>query len=77
MVEHLTRVTFDASGASADRLAAALVQRGFAVRRERDRVHADSTEVEGQDVKAYLRARGFAEREFQVFVEFARRFGFL
>jgi hypothetical protein len=77
MVDHLTRVTFDPCSARADELASALARRGFAVHRERDRVIADSTEVEGRDVKAYLCARGFADRDFQVFVEFVRRFGFL
>ncbi len=77
MVDHLTRVTFDAGAARADELAAALARRGFALRRERDRIVADSNEVEGQDVKTYLRACGFADREFQVFVEFVRKRGIL
>jgi hypothetical protein len=77
MVDHLTRVTADARFARADDLAAALAARGFEVRRERRRLVADSTEVEGQDVKTYLRARGFGDREYQVFVEFVRKWGIL
>ena len=77
MVDHLTRVTVDARAARADELARALADRGFDVRRERSRIVADSSEVEGQDVKAYLRGRGFEDREFQVFVEFVRKWGVL
>jgi hypothetical protein len=77
MVDHLTRVTADAGSARADALANALAERGFEVRRERRRIVADSSEVEGQDVKAFLRSRGFADREYQVFVEFVRKWGIL
>ncbi len=77
MVDHLTRVTVDARAARADEMAAALATRGFVVRRDARRIVADSTEVEGQDVKEYLRARGFEDREFQVFVEFVRKWGIL
>jgi hypothetical protein len=77
MVDHLTRVTVDAGAARAHALAAALAERGFDVRRERRRIVADSTEVEGQDVKAYLRKCGFEDREYLVFVEFVRKWGTL
>ena len=77
MVDHLTRVTVDGRSERAGELAAALVELGFQVRTDRDAVVADSTTVEGQQVKAYLRGRGFADREFQVFVEFVRRWGVL
>ena len=77
MVDHLTRVTVDARSARADELASALAELGFEVRRERRQVVADSTEVEGQAVKAYLRGRGFEDRESQVFVEYVRRWGVL
>jgi hypothetical protein len=77
MVDHLTRVTADVPAARADELAGALAGLGFAVRRGRRGWVADSTEVEGQAVKTYLRGRGFADREFQVFVEFVRRWGIL
>lgn len=77
MVDHLTRVYFDAAAPGAAALAAALARRGFALRRERHAVLAESTEVEGQEVKAYLRGCGFADRQFQVFVEFVRKGGIL
>jgi hypothetical protein len=77
MVDHLTRVTADARSAGAGDLAAALAAAGFAVRRERHRIVADSSAVEGQEVKTYLRGRGFADRDYQVFVEFVRRWGTL
>jgi hypothetical protein len=77
MVDHLTRVTFDPAAARAPELAAALADLGLEVRRERDRVVADSTRLEGQAVKAYLRGRGFADRDYQVLVEFVRRWGML
>ncbi len=77
MVDHVTRVTVDAAAVRAGELAIALGDLGFDVRRERARVVADSTTVEGQSVKAYLRGRGFSDREYQVFVEYVRRWGIL
>ncbi len=77
MVDHLTRVTVDGRSDRARKLAAALVELGFAVRGGPRGFVADSTAVEGQHVKAYLRGRGFADREFQVFVEYVRRWGVL
>lgn len=77
MVHHLTRVTIDVRSPRAEELARALSEHGFAVRRGPRRVVADSTEIEGQDAKAYLRGRGFADREYQVFVEFVRAWGVL
>jgi hypothetical protein len=77
MVDHLTRVTVDTRSPCAEDLAAALGELGFAVRRERRRIVADSSEVEGQETKTRLRERGFEDREYQVFVEFVRRWGIL
>jgi hypothetical protein len=77
MVDHLTRVTVDLRSPRAEALAAALAALGFEVRREARRVVADSTEVEGQVLKAQLRGRGFEDREYQVFVEFVRQWGIL
>lgn len=53
----------------------ALQERGFTLKFEKDRVVADSSEVEAQDAKAYLIARGFQDREFQVYLEYARKWG--
>ena len=77
MVDHLTRVTVDVRSPRAEAIAATLASAGFEVRRERGRLVADSTRVEGQAAKAYLRERGFEDREVQVFVEYVRRWGIL
>ena len=36
-----------------------------------------STEVEASAAKAYLRGRGFADREFRIVLEYQRRWGTL
>jgi hypothetical protein len=77
MVDHLTRISVDAGSPRAAELAAALAGLGFAVRWERSGFVADSTKVEGQVAKAYLRGRGFADREYGAFVEFVRKWGVL
>jgi hypothetical protein len=77
MVDHVTRVTVDARAARASELAAALGELGFAVRAGRRRIVAESTELEGQPLKAALRARGFEDRTYQVYVEYVRWWGFL
>lgn len=77
MVDHLTRITIDVRSPRADDLAAALAAGGFDVRRERRQIVADSTQVEGQAAKAFLRERGFEDREYQVFVEYVRKWGIL
>ena len=77
MVDHLTRITVHADGGRAAEMARALASRGFAVRLERRRFVAESDTVEAQEAKAYLRARGFEDREFQVFLEYVRRWGVL
>lgn len=77
MVDHLTRVTVPAGAIRARELAAALAELGFAVRSEGRRLVADSTAVEAQEAKRVLRARGFADREYQVFLEYVRRWGVL
>jgi hypothetical protein len=77
MVDHLTRVTVDATGARAEELLAALALWGFTVRRERRRVVADSTTVEAGEAKRALLELGFRDREFRVFLEYVRRWGVL
>jgi hypothetical protein len=77
MVDHLTRISVDVGSPRAAELAAALADLGFEVRRERSGFVADSTEVEGQAAKAYLRGRGFEDRAYRVFVEFVRKWGVL
>jgi hypothetical protein len=77
MVDHLTRVTVDSGAERAAEIVAALARHGFSVRREGDRLVADSDRVEAQDAKRYLRALGFRDREYQVFLEYVRAWGIL
>jgi hypothetical protein len=77
LVDHLTRVTVTADSARAGALAAALGELGFRVRRERDHIVADSPDVGGREVKDLLRARGFEDREYSIFLEYVRRWGML
>jgi hypothetical protein len=77
VVDHLTRVTVGGDPARARALGVALADLGFSVREGARGLVAESVVVEGQHVKAYLRGRGFADREFQVYVEYARRWGTL
>jgi hypothetical protein len=77
VVDHLTRVIVNASAPRAAALAGALAGFGFAVTRDRKRIVADSSTVGGREAKDLLRARGFADREYQVLVEYVRQWGFL
>ncbi len=66
--EHLARRT--------ERVAAmmdALAARGFTFKFEKDRVFADSVEMEAQEAKRYLLSQGFEDTEFQVLLEYARK----
>ena len=77
MVDHLTRVTVDLGAPRAEALAGALATLGFAVTRERKRIVADSSVVGGREAKDLLRARGFQDREYRIFVEYVRQWGIL
>ncbi len=60
----------------AERVAAmmdVLAARGFTFKFEKDRVFADSIEMEAQDAKRYLLTKGFEDTEFQVLLEYARK----
>ncbi|MDT8901786.1 hypothetical protein [Anaeroselena agilis] len=60
----------------AERVAAmmeALEARGFTFKFAKDRVFADSTEMEAQDAKRYLLSQGYEDTEFQVLLEYARK----
>ncbi len=64
----------------ADRAAAmmeALEAKGFTFKFEKDRIFADSNEMEAQEAKKYLISLGFADTEFQVLLEYARKWGVL
>ncbi len=77
MVDHLTRIVVDAREPRGADILRALAERGFSIRRERWRLVAESTVVEAQDAKRALLARGFRDREFQVQLEYVRRWGIL
>jgi hypothetical protein len=77
VVDHLTRITVDRREPRAEAIVRALAERGFSVRPERRRLVAESTSVEAQDAKRALLARGFRDREFQVYLEYVRQWGVL
>lgn len=51
----------------------ALAKQDFTFKFAKDRIFADSTEMEAQDAKKYLLSLGFQDSEFQVFLEYARK----
>jgi hypothetical protein len=67
----------EAGAPRAEVVAATLAVAGFTVRRERRRIVGESSLVGGREVKALLRARGFEDREYRIFVEYVRQWGFL
>ncbi len=77
MVDHLTRISVDVRAARAADLARALAAFGFTVRPEGRRLVAESDRVEALDAKRYLRSLGFADRDYQVFLEYVRQWGVL
>ncbi len=77
MVEHLTRITVDARSERAEELGRALAAHGFAVRRQRHRIVAESSVVEARAAKEHLRSLGFRDREYRVFLEYVRQWGIL
>ena len=77
MVDHLTSV-LPRPGLDAERVAAlgaALADLGFEQNDGRGRTVWTSTTVEARPAKAHLRARGFADRDFQIVLEYVRRWG--
>lgn len=52
-----------------------LEEQGFAFKMGKDCIYAISTEIEAQDAKEFLRAQGFYDNEFQVFLEYTRKWG--
>jgi hypothetical protein len=55
----------------------ALAPKGFTFRFNKDRIFAESNEVEAQEAKNYLLSLGFHDTEFQVFLEYVRKWGML
>lgn len=79
MVDHLTLVTPERGLARCRvrELAAALAALGFERWRARPEEAYGSSLVEARTVKEHLRARGFADREFRVVLEYVRQWGVL
>lgn len=50
---------------------------GFRISSGKDCLFADSTEMEAKDVKLRLIAAGFHDREFQIVLEYTRKWGML
>lgn len=50
---------------------------GFTFTAKDDVIYADSKEVEAFEVKEYLRGKGFKDREFQIILEYARKWDML
>ena len=50
---------------------------GFRISAGKDCVYADSTEIEAKEVKKRLIAAGFQDREFQIVLEYTRKWGML
>jgi SOS response regulatory protein OraA/RecX len=64
----------------AERVAAimdALAASGFVFFAKDDVIYADSKTVEAYEVKQYLIDRGFKDREFQIILEYARKWDML
>ncbi len=77
MVDHLTQVSVDVASPRGLALARALEGLGFRLRVHRHRIVAESSLVGALQAKAFLRAEGFADREYQVFLEYVRQWGVL
>jgi hypothetical protein len=77
MVDHLTQIAFDPGTSRGLRIAHALQDHGFELRVQRRRIVAESSLVGAQEAKAILRAAGFEDREYQVFLEYVRQWGIL
>jgi predicted regulator of Ras-like GTPase activity (Roadblock/LC7/MglB family) len=54
-----------------------LAEKGFTFTANIDSVIAKSTTIEAQDAKLYLLQNGFLDIEFQVYLEYTRKWGML
>ena len=50
---------------------------GFAIRTTRTQWQGSVLDVESEDIKTLLRAAGFADRDFHLYLEYQRGWGFL
>ncbi len=54
-----------------------LAEKGFTFTANQDSVIAESTKIEAQAAKIYLLQEGFHDSEFQVYLEYTRKWGML
>ncbi len=54
-----------------------LAKKGFTFTAKQDSIIAESTKVEAQTAKRYLLQEGFHDSEFQVYLEYTRKWGVL
>ena len=54
-----------------------LAVRGFVLHRGKNCIYADSEEVEAQEAKQYLLKNGYADKEFQIWLEYIRKWGMM
>ena len=54
-----------------------LALRGFVFHRGKNCIYAESDEVEAQEAKQYLLKNGYADREFQISLEYIRKWGMM
>ncbi|SDF08432.1 hypothetical protein [Sporolituus thermophilus] len=54
-----------------------LAAKGFTFTAGKDCIYADSAEMEAQAVKRYLLENGFQDQEFQVYLEYVRKWGIM
>ncbi len=55
----------------------ALADKGFSFKARQGYIYADSTELGAWDAKNYLLEKGFHEHEFQIYLEYARKWGMM
>lgn len=54
-----------------------LADKGFSFKGEKGYIYADSNDIEAHEVKRLLSDSGFKDYEFQVFLEYERRWGMM
>ena len=54
-----------------------LAERGFTFRRYKNHILGESESVEAQEAKRYLISKGYQDREFQINLEYIRKWGMM
>ncbi len=68
------------AAAAAERMAAmleVLAAAGFTLKATKDTIYADSETVEATAAKRLLAARGFADKEYEIYLEYRRQWGIM